>query len=287
VCSLKSERITEQIKIEARLARLQKVKRGATRVFFFALPFLSIVITLELLATLGVINPRLFPPPSKIFLTSLTLASRQVGGVSILLIHVCSSFIRIVVGFSLAALSGIFIGTLMGTNKIIYRLLNPIITFIMPIPTFAWVPILLIWTGIGDRTIIITIFLSALFAIIYNTSLGVRSINKQLIWAAQTMGSNRLTMFLKVLLPGAMVSMITGLRLGLGYSWRALVAAEMLAAAAWGLGYMVFAARAFMAVDVMFVGLFLIMIMGYIMENGIMGSIQKITIERWGMTRKT
>lgn len=265
---------------------LENVKKSLMEAFSFMLPLLSIVLIWQLIVELKIISPRLLPPPSQIAQTFLELSSQQTGGVPILLIHLYKSFIRIALGLSAAVLFGVTLGMLMGVNRVIYRMLQPIISFLIPIPTLAWVPILLIWTGIGDKTIIITVFLGAFFVIVYNTANGVRNVDRHLIWAAQIMGANKWTLFTKVLLPGSLVSVITGLRLAVGYSWRALVGAEMLAATAWGLGYMVFAARALMAVNVMFVGLILIMVTGFIMENCIMVPLQRRTIERWGMVRE-
>jgi len=177
------------------------------------------------------------------------------------------------------------LGLLMGLNRYVNFLLKPIFSLLLPLPTLAWVPILLIVFGMGDVTIVIAIFLGGFFSITYNTASGVRGIERDLIRAAKTMGANRWTMFTRILLPGSMVSVIAGLRLAVGYSWRALVGAEMLAAAGEGVGSFIFMARQFSAVDDMFAGLVIIMLAGFVMERFLIEPLEKRTVRRWGMTR--
>jgi NitT/TauT family transport system permease protein len=183
-------------------------------------------------------------------------------------------------------LIGVPLGLLMGLNKYVNFLLKPLFSILLPLPTLAWVPILLIVFGMGDITIVIAIFLGGFFSITYTTATGVRGIDNDLIRAAQTMGASRWVMFSRILLPGSMVSVIAGLRLAVGYSWRALVGAEMLAAAGEGVGSFIFMARQFSAVDDMFAGLTIIMVAGLIMERFLIEPLEKRTVRRWGMMRE-
>ncbi len=221
---------------------------------------------------------RVLPSPAEV-------ASTLVGEWSMLASDLATSAFRIAIGFSIAMIMGIPIGLLMGTNRYAYFLLRPVFALLLPVPTLAWVPILLILWGIGNQTIIFAIFLGGFFSITYNTATGVRSIDKDLILAAKVMGASRWGLLKKVLLPGSMVSMLAGLRLAVGYSWRALVGAEMLAAANAGLGFRVFNARRFMAVDVMFASLVIIMIAGFFMERFLIAPLEERTVKRWGMLR--
>jgi NitT/TauT family transport system permease protein len=203
-----------------------------------------------------------------------------------LLVYLYRSIYRFTIGYGLGAILGIAVGILMGINKHFYRMASPILSLLISVPTIAWVPLFLITVGIGDETIILAIFLGCFFAIVYNTMNGIRSINKELIWASKIMGAKKTTIFSKVLLPGASVSIITGLRLAVGYSWRALVGAEMLASISGGIGYLVYAARAFNAVNIMFTGLVIIALGGLIIDNLVLGALEKKTIEKWGMIKK-
>jgi len=203
-----------------------------------------------------------------------------------LLDHLARSLFRVTVGFLLALAIGIPVGLSMGVNRYVQFLLRPIFSLLLPLPTLAWVPILLIIFGFGDTTIIIAIFLGGFFSIAYNTASGVRGIDKDLILAAQTMGASRWTLFTKVLLSGSMVSVLAGLRLAIGYSWRALVGAEMLAAVNKGIGYIVFAARRTYSVDIMFAGLLVIMLGGLAMEKLVAENLEKRTVQKWGMLKR-
>ncbi len=201
--------------------------------------------------------------------------------------HLQQSVYRLLMGYLLAAILGIGLGTLMGIKKQIAEMFSPILSLLIAIPTIAWVPILLITLGLGNETVITAIFLGGFFAIAYSTMHGIKTVNKTLINAAKTMGSTKTSLFIHVLLPGSLVSLLPGLRLAIGYSWRALVGAEMLAALVkWGIGKMIYNARFFNDVELMFVGLIIIGFAGLILDHVVMGTIEKWTIEKWGMIQE-
>lgn len=252
------------------------------KVLRFLFPLLISLAIWELLATFHLLDPKLVPSPSRIMLTMYSLTVPQ----PTLLVYLYRSIYRFTIGYGLGAILGIAVGILMGINKHFYKMASPILSLLISVPTIAWVPLFLITVGIGDETIILAIFLGCFFAIVYNTMNGIRSINKELIWVSKIMGANKTTIFSKVLLPGASVSIITGLRLAVGYSWRALVGAEMLASISGGIGYLVYAARAFNAVNIMFTGLVIIALGGLIIDNLVLGVLEKKTIEKWGMIKK-
>ncbi|MFQ6051241.1 MAG: ABC transporter permease [Candidatus Hydrothermarchaeota archaeon] len=263
------------------------IKRATWTVIFanflkftsFLLPLLSVILLWEIIVDLKFVNPSLLPAPSTIILTFLKLSIPD----PIIFIHIYKSFYRLIIGYSLAMCAGIALGLLMGTNRFINQALFPIISLLIPLPTLAWVPLLLITLGIGDKTIVLAIFLGGFFPMVYNTMSGVKSIKKEMIWASQIMGADKMTIFFKVLLPGSLVYIIAGSRLAIGYSWRALVGAEMLAATEWGVGYLIYASKILYAVEVMFVGLAIIALGGFLMDQLIMGPLEKKTIEKWGM----
>lgn len=198
-------------------------------------------------------------------------------------LYLVYSLYRIAIGYSLGVVLGIGIGLALGINKTLSKMFSPLVSFMIAIPTIAWVPVFLITFGIGEKTIITAIFLGALFPIIYNTSAGVKNVDKSYIRAAEIMGADKATLLLSVVFPASLVLTIPGLRLGMGYAWRALVGAEMLAATSYGIGYMIFAARAFYSLDVMFLGLAIIAGCGLLMDNLLLGTLEKKTIGKWGM----
>jgi len=255
--------------------RLKKLLR-------FLFPILVLLIVWELLVDFRFLNPRLFPSPSNIGITMYELTIPNF----LLITYLFRSLYRLAIGYAIGVAFGIPLGILMGTSKHLYKLVSPVLSMLISIPTIAWVPLFLIIIGIGDETIILTIFLGCFFCIVYNTMYGVRSVNKELIWAAKMTGANKTTIFAKVILPGALVSIITGLRLAVGYSWRALVGAEMLASITGGIGFMIYAARATFATKIMFTGLFIIALGGLLIDRFILGTIEKRTIEKWGMVRR-
>jgi NitT/TauT family transport system permease protein len=145
--------------------------------------------------------------------------------------------------------------------------------------------VIILWLGLGNATIIFVTMLASIFPIIYNSAAGVRSMTIKHIWAAETMGADKKTIFLRVLLPGAMPYIIAGHKLALGRAWRALVATEMVVATGYGLGYLIFEARTFMDTETMYGGIAMIAILGLIIEKGFFGRLERKTIEKWGMSR--
>lgn len=259
------------------------IRRKLTSTFYFLLPFFCVFVIWELLVYLGIVRAKLIPSPSGIFLSLFEGIVLE----HVLLTHLWQSLIRILLGFGLGTFLGTSLGILMGVEELIHKAFYPILSFLIPVPTLAWVPLLLIIFGIGDETVILAIFLGSFFPIVYNTMNGIRTIEKKEIWAAQSMGANRVTLFFDILIPGSMVSIITGLRLAIGYSWRALVGAEMLAAGiSWGIGNMIYTARAFNDIQTMFVGLVVIAVGGFLMDRIIMDPLEKRTIEKWGMSKE-
>ena len=262
---------------------MKEIRGKAVRLFHFLLPFLSITILWELIVDFGIVSPSLVPSPLQICLKLYHLTTPK----PILLNSLYESLLRLVLGYGLGASIGISVGILMGISKLFYRTFSPILSLLIPVPTLAWVPLLLVTLGTGDETIVITIFLGGFFPVVYNTMNGIRGIEKQLIWASRIMGANKITVFFDVFLPGSLVSIITGLRLAIGYSWRALVGAEMLAAGiSWGVGHMIYAARAFSDIEAMFAGLVIIAIGGLLMDRLIMDPIERRTVEKWGMVKE-
>jgi len=257
------------------------IKKNFKELLHFLFPFFVVIIFWEIFVDIGLITR--VPAPYTLFMRFLQITFEK----NILTSHLQASIYRLLIGYFLAAILGIGLGTLMGIKKSISEMFSPVLSLLIAIPTIAWVPVLLITLGLGDKTVITAIFLGGFFAIAYSTMHGIKTVNKSLINAAKTMGSNNKSLFFHVLLPGSLVSLLPGLRLAIGYSWRALVGAEMLAALVkWGIGKMIYSARFFNDVELMFVGLIIIGLAGLILDHLVMGTIEKWTIERWGMIQE-
>ena len=262
---------------------MRMTKGEIIKTFYFILPFLIVVGLWELVVDVGIANPSLVPSPSLIALKFYRLITPK----PILLNGLYLSFYRLILGYALGVLIGISLGVLMGISKFLHRVFSSILSLLISVPTLAWVPLLLVTLGPGEETVIIAIFLGSFFPIVYNTLNGIRSVDKHHVWASQIMGADKATVFFEVLLPGSLVSIITGLRLAIGYSWRALVGAEMLAAGiSAGVGQMIYAARAFNDVEAMFAGLVIIAIGGLLLDRLLMDPIERKTVEKWGMVKE-
>jgi NitT/TauT family transport system permease protein len=152
-----------------------------------------------------------------------------------------------------------------------------------PIPGIAYAPLFLLWFGPGGgSTVLLVAFVSA-FPIVFNTWTGVKAVKEVWLRSALAMGADGRRLFLKVVLPGALPYILTGLRLGLAQAWRILVGVEMLAAVPWGLGWMIFGAREFLNTDVMLAGVAVIGAIGLALEKGVFQRLERYTVVRWGM----
>lgn len=246
-------------------------------------PLLVLLLIWEAVARAGIVNPILLPPASKVIVYILHYL--MPSGNFLLEKHIELSLYRLGAGFLIAAVAGVILGTAMGMFRLVYKFFAPILSILMPIPSIAWVPIVILWLGLGNATPIFIVFFTAIFPILYNTSTGVRSIDHRHIWAARTMGASNIQIFFSVVLPGALVYTIIGLKIGLASGWRALVAAEMLSATAFGLGFMIFEAKEFLQVEIMYAGIVCLAVLGFILENGIFGPIEEKTLKRWGVIK--
>jgi NitT/TauT family transport system permease protein len=246
----------------------------------FVLPFLVIGGGWELLVRAGILNAANLPTPSTIFIKLGELC----GGQGVLWKHLSRSMFRLSIGFALAAGLGLLVGSLLATRRVLREMFSPLLSLVISVPTIAWVPVFLIVFGLGDRTVIMAVFLGGFFAITYNTIRGIEMVDESRIRAARIMGVSGSRLFFSVLLPGSLVSVITGLRLGIGYSWRALVGGEMLSAMiTWGIGKMIFQARFWNDVAVMFVGLMVIGCTGFALDRLLLKWLERVTVQKWGM----
>lgn len=249
----------------------------------FLFPIFCLLLVWEILARLHLVVPYLFPPPSQVFQKWISLFSPPLY---IMRQDILYSLYRLMYGFLLSAGIGIALGITMGLSNKVYKFFTPLLSLLLPIPSIAWIPIVILWLGLGDLTCVVIVFLAGIFSVVYNVSSGVRSVSKYHIWAAQSMGATKLQIFYKVMLPGALPYIITGLRLAMGGGWRALIAAEMLSATMWGLGYRIYQAKQFLAVDVMYAGIISLALLGFTLERIIFTYIERRTVTRWGMIRE-
>lgn len=192
------------------------------------------------------------------------------------------SFGRLLIGCVAGFVIAVPLGYAIGSSRIVDRVFSPIISITQPIPGIAWIPLAILWFGLGPTAVGFIIFLAAFFPIVLNTTAGVRMVTRDLIRVGRVFQFSRRMMAFDVVLPGALPYIVTGVRLGFGYGWRALVAGEMIAATN-GLGYMIFQARDFLKTDEVIVGMLTIGMFWAVIERLVLRPIERRTIERWGI----
>ncbi len=234
----------------------------------------------EAVARTGYFPPALMPSLTKVW--SALIGSLADGT---MLWHAASTLYRVLVGLALAVAVGLPLGILMARWRPIEHFFMPLVGALMPIPSLAWVPIFILWFGLGNTVAILIVFYAAMFPMLLNTWSGVRAVNPIWLRAAGAMGANERALFWKVIVPGASPFIITGLRQAFLRAWIAVIGAEFLAASDWGLGWVIFDAKEFLNADLMVASLIVIGTIGFAFERLVFGSIEKATVQRWGMVR--
>ena len=178
-----------------------------------------------------------------------------------------ASMYRVVVGFLLGALPALPLGLAMGSSERAYALFNPLVQIIRPIPPIAFIPLSILWFGLGNPPAIFLIALGAFFPVLMNTIAGVRSVDGIYLRAARNLGANSRTIFLGVMLPAAMPYILAGVRIGIGTAFIVVIVAEMIAVNN-GLGYRILEAREFMWSDKIIAGMVTIGLLGLAIDTG-------------------
>jgi NitT/TauT family transport system permease protein len=253
--------------------RIRSIRRGATSILVAAALY-------ETVARSGYFAPVLMPTIETI---AQTLFGMLADGTMFL--HAAATLYRVLFGFGLAIAIGMPLGVLMGRFRPVEQFVLPLASALMPIPSLAWIPLFILWFGLGNTVTVIIVFYAAFFPMLLNTWTGVRSVNPIWLRAAGAMGANERTLFWKVIIPGASPFIIAGLRQSFLRSWIAVIGAEMLAASAWGLGWVIFDAQQFLNADVMMASILVIGLIGFGAERLVFGSLERATIYRWGMAR--
>ena len=194
--------------------------------------------------------------------------------------HIGASLLRVGTGFALAVCVAVPLGLWMGWVRGVYGTLNPIFQILRPISPIAWIPIAILWFGVGDASPIYLIFISSVFPMIVQATVGVHTIEKRYLRAAENFGVSRYTLFRQVVIPAVLPQVVVGMRIGLGVAWLVVVAAEMIALRS-GLGYMIMDSRnAGNRYDLVIAGMIIIGLIGLSLD-GIMRLLEGIKWVRW------
>jgi len=182
--------------------------------------------------------------------------------------HVGASLMRTTAGFVSGSVVGVIVGMAMGHSPIVSSALAPFFSFVRPIPAIAYIPMVILWFGIGEFSKILLIFIASFLYVALNTAAGVRAVPQDLIRVARTLGANNARLFFSVILPEALPYVMLGLKVALALSWAVVVAAELVAAQE-GLGYMIMDAGTFFRIPDLYVGIALIGIVGLLLERAL------------------
>ena len=227
-------------------------------------------------AALQLISPLFLPPPDQVMQKLITIAGPQGFMDATLWQHLAASLTRIVLAMLAAVAFGIPVGIAMGLSPTLRGILDPIIELYRPVPPLAYLPLMVIWFGIGETSKILLIYLAIFAPVAMSALAGVKSAQQVRIRAARSLGASRAQVLWLVILPGALPEILTGLRIGLGVGWSTLVAAELIAATR-GLGFMVQSAGEFLATDVVLAGIAGIAIIAFILELGLRALQRRLT----------
>ncbi|HEY5293635.1 MAG TPA: ABC transporter permease [Burkholderiales bacterium] len=240
-------------------------------------PFIPLVALWAIVAESGMFPRAFFPGPLEVVRSFGSLMYK-----GILPDYLEDSVVRLAVGAAAGMALGIPLGVLVGLNARARAMLWPVLLFFQAIGDIAWLPILLIWFGFSLTTMTIVIVYTVLFPVVLNTALGVRRVPLELHRAAQSLGASRARVVWEVVLPGALPNIITGLRNGLGYGWRALIAAEIIVGTS-GIGFLMFDARRAGSVVEILLGMIVLGVLWYIVDSWVLSPIERATGQRWGL----
>ena len=244
-----------------------KLRRSLPTRWISALTLTALLVLWWLVTAAGWVEPLFLPSPADILAKAWVLLTQGYMDAS-LWQHLGASLGRIGLALVAATLTAIPVGIAIGYNRIARGILDPLIEFYRPIPPLAYLPLIVIWCGIGELSKVLLIYLAIFAPIAIATATGVRTVDPAKLRAAQSLGASKAQLIRHVILPSALPDILTGIRIGLGVGWSTLVAAELIAATS-GLGFMVQSASQFLVTDVVVLGILLIALIAFALEMGL------------------
>ncbi len=251
---------------------MNQVNTTIVSIFSFAI----LILLWETVVRFSGWDSNVFPGPCVVM-----ISMGELIGNGSLLKHTVASLFRVTAGFYLATILGVPLGIFLGRNHIAALLFNPVVNFLRPISPLAWIPLAMLWFGIGDQPAVFLIFLSSFFPIVVATTVAVQSINPTYFYVASNFGFNRYEVISKIVVPAIIPSVITALRLTVTIAWIVVVAAEMIAVQS-GLGYLILDSRNGLRMDYVMDGMIIIGIIGLFLDN-IMRRLGRIESATWGI----
>ncbi|MDY0970670.1 taurine ABC transporter permease TauC [Siccibacter turicensis] len=222
------------------------------------------------------VSPLFLPPPGQVLAKLVSIAGPDGFMDATLWQHLAASLGRIALALAAAVLIGVPVGIAMGLSTTVRGIFDPLIELYRPVPPLAYLPLMVIWFGIGETSKVLLIWLAIFAPVTMSALAGVKSAQQVRLRAAQALGASKRQLLWYVILPGALPDILTGLRIGLGVGWSTLVAAELIAATR-GLGFMVQSAGEFLATDVVLAGIGVIAAIAFILELGLRALTRRLT----------
>jgi len=267
--------------LENGMVEMIKQFKNLTRKFKQVVPSLALMSILVAVWWMLVIMTKsvIFPTPWQVLTGTMELIENGT-----LWLHIGASLFRVCIGFLLAVIIAVPLGLWMGWVRLAYITLNPIFQMLRPISPIAWIPITILWFGVGNASPIYLIFIASVFPMIVQTTVGVHTIEQRYLRAARNFGVSRTKLFRQVVIPAVLPQIIVGMRIGLGVAWLVVVAAEMIALRS-GLGYLIMDSRnAGNRYDLVIAAMIIIGLIGLLLD-GIMRLLEKLKLVRWHYAR--
>lgn len=233
--------------------------------------FLVILILWKSACELNIWSSYILPPPEKVMKTFIKMVKDKS-----LFINIYASMKRVIIGFGISTLIAIPLGIIFGMCRRVYEYFKPLFNFLRNTPPLALIPMLILWFGIGEKSKIIIIVLASFFPIFTSTLKGIRNCDEKLIEVGRVFELSKTKIIMNIIIPSALLDIAVGLKLALGYSFRAIIGAELVAASS-GLGYLISDGKEMSRTDVVLVGIIVIGMLGILCDYIFTKLIKKIS----------
>jgi NitT/TauT family transport system permease protein/taurine transport system permease protein len=270
--------------LAAPIATTSTARRALGRLAWILVPVAPfVIVTLIWIMATEILNPskETLPP-----LTDVLASIKELALSGQLATNVVASLYRLLLGSILGIVTGLIGGVIVGLNRKLAESLNPVVVFFNAISGIVWLPLMITWLGIGNALAVFLIWNTVFFIVFQNAALGVQLVPEVYEQGVHALGGGRWQTMRSVILPGALPYILTGIRTGLGFGWRALIAAELVGAAT-GLGTMIFDAAEYHRSDIIVAGCLIIGVIAIAMDRWLLLPIERRTVRRWGLVADT
>lgn len=240
-------------------------------------PFVVLVAAWAVVSRSGLVAEIFLPPPEAVARTGWAMI--RDGS---LWTNIVASLGRVLVGLVVSVPLAIGFGVLVGLSRRLATVLEPVASFFNALSGIAWLPLAMTWFGLGWGSVTFIMLNTVFFLVFFNTLVGVRTVPRVFEHALRTLGGSRRHLIVQVLIPGAMPSIVAGIRMSIGFGWRALIAAEMIATST-GLGFLIFNAQNFHQTDTILAGIITIGVLWLATDRLLLQPLERWTVERWGL----